>query len=361
VRDAFENTTHQQTDQPQGLSMTLQMRSTTLAVLLAGLTAGTAAAETVLTFNWAIPPTHLMRTEIFEPWAAKVAEVTNGEVKVEFTTTSMGPPPRQLEIVRDGVVDLAWSVHGYTPERFPHAGVSELPFITTTGEATSVAYWRAYQKFFADKNEHAGVKLIGLYTHSPGTVMTREKVLDSIDDFNGLLLRSGGGLQDKVSAALGAAVVSSPAPTTYELLANGVVEATLMTPDGYTSFNLKDHINTQLLVPGGLFNTSFYVMINEDSYNRIPEAARAAFDSVTGEYLSAMGGRGFDTVSATALEAMKADGRTVTEADGALLAEMQARTQFLAEEWKALVKDKYGMDGQEVIDFIRAETAAYGK
>jgi TRAP-type C4-dicarboxylate transport system substrate-binding protein len=155
--------------------------------------------------------------------------------------------------------------------------------------------------------------------------------------------------------------VSSPAPTTYELLANGVVEATLMTPDGYTSFNLKDHINTQLLVPGGLFNSSFYVMINEDSYNRIPESARAAFDSVTGEYLSAMGGRGFDTVSATALEAMKADGRSVTEADAALVAEMQARTQFLADEWKALIKEKHGIDGQAVIDFMRAEAAANAK
>lgn len=341
--------------------MTTQLRTTALAALLAGLTGTTAAAETVLTFNWFIPPTHLMRTEIFDPWAAKVAEVTNGEVKIEFTTTSMGPPPRQFDIVQDGVVDMAWSVHGYTPDRFPHAGVSELPFMTTTGEATSVAYWRTYQKFFADKGEHKGVKLIGLYVHSPGTVMARDKVLDSIDDFNGLLLRSGGGLQDKVSAALGAAVVSSPAPTTYELLANGVVEATLMTPDGYTSFNLKDHINTQLLVPGGLFNSSFYVMINEDSYNRIPESARAAFDSVTGEFLSAMGGRGFDTVSATALEAMKADGRSVAEADAALVAEMQARTQFLADEWKALVKEKHGIDGQEVIDFMRAEAAAYAK
>ncbi|MFN3937868.1 MAG: TRAP transporter substrate-binding protein [Gemmobacter sp.] len=340
--------------------MTKHLRRTGLAAVLATtLSAAPVAAEVALTFNWFIPPTHLMRTEIFDPWAAKVAEVTNGEVRIEFTTTSMGPPPRQFDIVQDGVVDMAWSVHGYTPERFPHAGVSELPFITTTGEATSVAYWRAYQKFFADKGEHAGVKLIGLYVHSPGTVMARDKVLDNIGAFNGLLLRSGGGLQDRVSAALGAAVVSSPAPTTYELLANGVVEATLMTPDGYLSFNLKDHINTQLLVPGGLFNSSFYVMINEDSYNRIPESVRAAFDSVTGEYLSAMGGRGFDTVSEAGLAAMKADGRTVIEASPELLAEMEARLAFLADEWKALVAEKYGIDGQEVIDFIKAEAAAY--
>lgn len=333
-------------------------RSLALA-LAATAIAGTAQAQTVFTFNWAIPPTHLMRTEIFEPWAKRVEEVTDGKVKIEFTTTSLGPMPRQVEIVMDGVVDLAWSVHGYTPERFPHAGVSELPFLTTTGEAASVAYWRAYEKFFAEKGEHEGYRLIGLYIHSPGTVMARDRVLDSIEAFNGLLLRSGGGTQDRVAAALGAAVVSSPAPTTYELLSNGVVEATLMTPDGYTSFNLSDFINVQLLVPGGLFNSSFYVLMNEESYARIPEDVREAFDSVTGEYLSAMGGRGFDTVSETALEKMRADGGTIIEADGAFLEAIRERILFLQEEWVQMIGARYGIDGNEVIAFMLAEQEAY--
>lgn len=335
----------------------LLQRLTAAAALMA--LSATAQAQTVLTFNWAIPPTHLMRTEIFEPWAARVAEVTDGEVQVQFTTTSLGPMPRQVELVMDGVVDLAWSVHGYTPERFPHAGVSELPFLTTTGEAASVAYWRAYQEFFAEHNEHQGYKLIGLYVHSPGTVMARERVLDSIESFQGLLLRSGGGLQDRVSAALGAAVVSSPAPTTYELMSTGVVEATLMTPDGYTSFNLSDFVNVQLLVPGGLFNSSFYVLLNEDSYARIPEEHRAAFDSVTGEYLSAMGGRGFDTVSATGLEAMREAGGTIIEADEAMVAEIRERIGFLQDEWVAMIGERYGIDGNEVIAFMQEQQAAY--
>lgn len=331
-----------------------------LAVAVTAMAAaGAAQAQTVLTFNWAIPPTHLMRTHIFEPWAERVAEVTNGELVVEFTTTSLGPMPRQVEIVMDGVVDLAWSVHGYTPERFPHAPVSELPFLTLTGEAASVAYWRAYQKFFADKGEHEGYRLLAVYVHSPGTVMSRNTMLDSIEAFNGLLLRSGGGTQDRVSAALGAAVVSSPAPTTYELLSNGVVEATLMTPDGYTSFNLSDFINVQLLVDGGLFNSSFYVLMNEDSYAALPEHLREAFDSVTGEYLSAMGGRGFDVVSAEALEVMRANGGTIIEADEAMLAAMRERIEFLQEEWIEMIGRVYGVDGNEVIAFMLAEQEAY--
>jgi len=336
-------------------------RSTTFAAALAlGAAFGAAPvqAQTVLTFNWWVPPTHLMRTEIMGPWAEKVAEVTDGKVKIEFTTTSLGPPPRQQDLVLDGVVDIALGVHGYTPDRFPFSQVMELPGMTVTGEASAVAYWRAYNKYFKDFPGHKGVKVLATYVHSPGLLMSRDKEVRTIEDFNGLLLRSGGGVQDRVASALGAAVVSSPAPTTYELMSNGVVEATWMTTDGYTSFNLRDFVKTQTDFPGGLFNSSFFVVMSEDAYNRIPADVRAAFDEVTGEYLSAMGGRGFDTVSASALEVMKADGATLIEADEATMAAMRERLAFLEEEWIKSIAE-HGIDGREVIDFIRAEAAAY--
>lgn len=327
------------------------------AAMALGALGGAAQAETVLTFNWWVPPTHLMRTEIMGPWAEEVAQATNGAVRIEFTATSMGPPPRQMELVQDGVVDLALGVHGYTPDRFVNSGVMELPFMNTTGEAASGAYWRAYEKYFAATGEHAGVRVLAHYVHSPGTVMSRDKPLGSLADFDGLLVRSGGGVQDRVTSALGASVVSSPAPTTYELMANGVVDATLMTPDGYTSFNLSDHVKVQLLVPGGLFNSSFFVVMNEDAYNRIPEEHRAAFDALTGEYLSRMGGRGFDTVSNAGLAKMEADGGTIITADEAMVAEIKARVSFLEDEWKAAVQARHGLDGAEIIDFLRAEMA----
>jgi TRAP-type C4-dicarboxylate transport system substrate-binding protein len=337
--------------------MTIPIRRGITAAAVLFALSGAAQAETVLTFNWWVPPTHLTRTEIMNPWAEAVSEATNGEVRIEFTATSLAPPPRQPELVAEGVVDLVMGVHGYTPDRFVNAGVMELPFMTTTGEHASIAYWRAYQEYFAATGEHDGARVLAHFVHSPGTVMAREAVLDSVAAFSGLVMRGGGGTQDRVLEAMGAAVVSSPAPTTYELLANGVVDATLMTPDGYISFNLADHVRTQLLVPGGLFNSSFFVLMNEDAYARIPEEHRAAFDALTGEYLSALGGRGFDTVSAAGLEQMIADGRTVITADDALVADMQARTAFLAEEWIARANSERGLNGQEVIDFLRAQMA----
>ncbi len=338
------------------------MRRTSISglavALTAALSAGAAAAETVLTFNWWVPPTHLFRTDVFGPWAEKVAEVTNGEVRIEFTATALVPPPRQIEAIEDGVIDLALSVHGYNTDRFTFPGVMEMPFMAISGEAASVAYWRAYERYFAPLGEHDGVRLLSVFVHSPGGVMTRNRELRRLADFEGMLTRSGGGGQDRVNAALGAAVVSSPAPTTYELLANGVVDATFMTPDSYLTFNLKDLVSVYLDVPGGLFNSSFYVMMNEDAYARIPEAVRPAFDSVTGEYLAALAGGAFDRVGAKGMAAMREGGATVIEPDAAFMAELEERLAPFAADWVARIAQK-GLDGNEVIAFIKAEQAAY--
>jgi TRAP-type C4-dicarboxylate transport system substrate-binding protein len=326
--------------------------------LTASLAAGAASAETVLTFNWWVPPTHLFRTDVFGPWAEKVAEVTNGEVRIEFTATAVVPPPRQIEAIEDGVIDIALSVHGYNADRFSFPGVMEMPFMATSGEAASVAYWRAYETYFAGLGEHDGVKLLATFVHSPGGVMTRNRELRSIADFQGLLVRSGGGLQDRVNEALGSAVVSSPAPTTYELLSNGVVDATFMTPDSFLSFNLKDLVSVYLGVPGGLFNSSFYVMMNQDAYERIPEAVRPAFDSVTGEFLAALAGGAFDRIGAKGMEAMRAAGTTIIEPDAAFMAELEARLAPFADAWVEQIAAK-GLDGREIIAFLKGEMAAH--
>jgi TRAP-type C4-dicarboxylate transport system substrate-binding protein len=38
-----------------------------------------------------------------------------------------GTPPELVQQARDGVVDLVWTVNGYTPGQFPRTEVFELP------------------------------------------------------------------------------------------------------------------------------------------------------------------------------------------------------------------------------------------
>ena len=50
-----------------------------------------------------------------------------------------GAPPQLVDQVRDGVVDLIWTVAGYTPGRFPRLEVFDLPFMAASSLATSQA------------------------------------------------------------------------------------------------------------------------------------------------------------------------------------------------------------------------------
>jgi TRAP-type C4-dicarboxylate transport system substrate-binding protein len=334
-------------------------RAVALAMAVAGTLRPAAAQTTELRFNWWIPPTHMQRTLIADLWAKAVAEATQGRVKITFTTTSLGPPPRQFDLVKDGIADIAVAAHGYNPDRFILAPGVELPFVGNSAEATSVALWRAYEKFFAAKNEFAGVKVLGLYAHGPGGVWTREKVIRSMDDFKGLKIRSGGGAQDEAVKLLGAVAVTSPAPTSYEILSKGVADATLFDYNGVPAFKLEKIVKSFLEIPGGLYVASFYYVINEAKWAALAKADQEAIMQVSGEALAKLAGKAWDKVDADAAAQLPGFGITVTKADGKLLADMQAALKPLEDKYVATVKEKRGLDGAEIMKFIRDTTASY--
>ena len=125
-----------------------------------------ASAKTTLRLsNW-IPPKHPIAADMIFPWAKKVEKASNGRIKVNILKKALGKPPAAFDLAKDGIADISWGVHGYTPGRFAVTQLVELPFLGDDAEALSVAYWRVHQKYLAAANEHSGVKLLGLMTWS---------------------------------------------------------------------------------------------------------------------------------------------------------------------------------------------------
>lgn len=330
------------------------------AVALALLALGAvpeAGAQTVLRYNWWIPPNHLTRVKIMDVWAKQVETVTEGRVRIEFTTTSLGAPPRQFDLVKDGVVDMAMGVHGYTPDRFVLPTVAELPFMSDSAEALSVALWRTHQKVFAEKNEYQGVKLLGIMAHGPGSIWSTKAPIRSVADIKGLKVRAGGGLQNEIIARLGAVVVSAPAPQAFEILSRGVADATLFTNDAVGSFGLGKILKYNTRVPGGLFNSTFFVIVNEAKFNTIAPQDRAAIERVSGEAFARLGGNGWDSTDREVMATLKDS--QVIEADGAFLAEIRDSLKELESKWSAEAKAKRGVDGAAALQFMRSQISGY--
>ncbi len=78
------------------------------------LCAGHAAAQTTLTLSSWVPPSHTLTTTQAE-WCAMLEQKVPGKVKCNVLPRAVSAPPGTLDAVRNGLADISFTVHGYTP------------------------------------------------------------------------------------------------------------------------------------------------------------------------------------------------------------------------------------------------------
>lgn len=325
------------------------------AGLIAATTLSSAVtAQTVLRFsNW-LPPTHPITTEILKPWAANIEKATEGRVEIQFIP-ALGKPPAHFDLVRNGVADMALSVHAYTADRFPSAYGMTLPGYADDAESAAVAYWRVHQKYFAKLNEFKGVHLAGLYTHGPGHIFTRpDKPVKKLDDVKGMRLRATGGVVQDISDRLGIVPQFSSASEAYELLSRGVVDGVMFNSDSVISFRLLPLLKNAYRIPGGLYRDTHYVIVNENAYNELSERDRKAFDAASGEAFARLAGKAWDKVDAQAWDKMREAGYTITVASKADVARIKAESDVLKDAWVEKMA-KLGVDGEAALAMFQRE------
>ncbi len=76
-----------------------------LALGLLGATNASAQPRTLRIGNW-LPSHHLIPRGIIEPWARAIEKETNGELKFEVMTSSLGSPPQYFDLLLDAAVDV---------------------------------------------------------------------------------------------------------------------------------------------------------------------------------------------------------------------------------------------------------------
>ena len=322
--------------------------------------AASAQAQTVLTASSWVPPTHILSVAQKE-WCDLLEKNTTGKMKCNILPRGVSAAPGTYDAVKNGLADISFTVHGYTPGRFVMTQMAEFPFLGNTSEPISVAFNKVAMKNPQFVGEHQGVKVISFFTHGPGVVFNTKKSIAKVDDLQGLKFRIGGGMVNEISKTLGMNVTLKPAPDSYELLSGGVMDGTLFPAESTESFRIDKIIKHATFFPGGLYNTSFVFMMNQAKYDNLTAEEKKAVDAISGEVAARIYGRGWDRVDRRAVALMQANNVQIVKADTAFVADVKAKTSGLEAKWVADAQGKGLPNAAKVLAEFRAEIAKQEK
>ena len=325
-----------------------------LAFLPVAIFAGNTFAQTVLTVSSWLPPTHTA-SKAQKEWCDLLEKNTSGKMKCNMLPRGVSPAPGTYDAIKNGLADISYTVHGYTPGRFVYTQMGEFPFLGNSAESISVAFSKVTSKYPQFAAENTGVKVLTFFTHGPGIVFNTKRPITKAADLDGLKFRIGGGMVNEISKTLGMNATLKPAPDSYELLAGGVMDGTLFPAESTESFRIDKIIKHATTFPGGLYNTSFVFLMNQARYDKLSAEEKKAIDAISGETAARIFGRGWDKVDTRAFALMQANGVQVTKADAKFVAEVKSKTSALENKWVKEAEAKGLKNAAKVLAEFRAE------
>jgi TRAP-type transport system periplasmic protein len=295
-----------------------------LGLLAAAGAAGVARAETIeLKLSHFVPPNHTYHKWAVA-WADKLAQESGGRLKVTIYPDGqlVGPPNRQLDAARNGIVDIAFSLHGVTPGRYPMTELGNLPFTwpsAGSGSApTSVRLTELAPTYLTA--EHQGLHILFMAVANP-VVFNCKAPIKTIDEFKGLKIRYAGVQNKYLLDALGAASLLIPPPQSEDALAKGIVDCAMFPFEASVSYDLPSAAK-YATVPG-VATATFAMVMNPAKYDSLPPDLKALIDKTTGAAAAAEFGKQWEAAETSGREEVQKRGVQILTLPDADLAKMK--------------------------------------
>jgi TRAP-type C4-dicarboxylate transport system substrate-binding protein len=338
--------------------------SIAVAAACAVLSAPAAAQQINLKLHHLLPAVAPAHTKMLAPWAQDVEKASGGKVKIELypAMTLGGKPPELINQVRDGVVDIVWTVNGYTPNLFPRSEVFELPFIhTNNATATNLAM---RDMFLSGEiaEDFKDVKVMFLHVHAGQGIQMAEKEVRKPDDLKGLKMRIPTRTGAWIIEALGAAPAAMPVPALPQALQKRVVDGALIPWEIIPPLKLQEVTKVQVEGPNKerFGTTTFQVSMNKNSWAKLPPDVQKAFEANNGEARWRAVGKVWTDSEAGGIALAKKAGNKHIQLTEAELNLFRQKLEPVVQRWVDEVKTK-GIDGNALVKRARALIAKYSK
>lgn len=210
---------------------------------------------------------------IWEVWAKRVKERTEGRVDIKFFYASaLGQMKDQYDLLLKGIADIIFLPLSTNLGIFPLSQIMELPYVVPDMKKGTMVFNELYKTGCLDK-EFANVKILWLYTADPYAIYSKFKI-ETLKDIKGKQIRTYG-IMGTTMEAWGATPVWIPMPDIYTALERGTVDGIYFTFS--VGVGSKLHEVAKYVFDPKAHVPALGMLMNKNCWNNLPIDVKKVF------------------------------------------------------------------------------------
>jgi TRAP-type mannitol/chloroaromatic compound transport system substrate-binding protein len=220
--------------------------------------------------------------EHFAYTANLITEASGGQLVCRPNPAgAIAPTTEELDAVNAGTIDYARTATAYWAGIWPAAS----HFTFTVAGLTpmeQMAWWVSGggKELAEEMVQDYNVKIFCGQFRTPEVFLHTTKPLESVDDIDGLKIRTAGD-DGTIFSRMGAAVTMLPGGEVYEALQRGVIDAAQLTgPAGNWDLALQEVADYVYLSPVRQPAETVHYIVNEDKWNALPDSLKALVNEI---------------------------------------------------------------------------------
>jgi TRAP-type C4-dicarboxylate transport system substrate-binding protein len=332
------------------VTISITRRTFALTGACAVITSRSASAQTAeLKVSHFLPPNHTIQKALVM-WSDDLEKQSAGRLKLRIYPAGQlgGGPNRQFDAARNGVVDMAFSLHGATPGRYSMTELASLPFAAPSAGNKSTVTSRRLSELAPEylAKEHEGLRILWMAV-TPPLMFHSKTPIRTIADFKGKRIRYAGVQFKNIIDSLGAVPLLVPPQETQDGLAKGIIDAATFPYEGAASFDIAT-VAKYTLEPG-VSSATFALVMNPAKYASLPDDLKALIDKTAGPEAATGYGAMWDQAENEGKASMLSKGAQVTVLANDQLEQMKT---ILRPQRDAAVADveSQGKPGRKFLD-----------
>ncbi|MGI9523408.1 MAG: TRAP transporter substrate-binding protein [Hyphomicrobiaceae bacterium] len=324
---------------------------------------GVANAQVKLRMMTFVPPVANPAKTFLAPWADKVEKASGGKIKIEryWAMALGGKAPQLLDQIRDGVVDIGWTLPGFTPGRFPQIEPFELPFVHRDALSTTLALQDFYDKYLTSTFKDYKVLLI--HVHDGFFFQTKFPV-KGVADIKGRKIRAASRAGVWLLNELGAKGIGMPLPRIPQALSKGVIEGVTLPYEIAPAVKTPDLVSHFATLSGEqprLGTNVFTFLMNKAKYDGLTDELKKVIDDHSGRNIARWAGENWRAVEEPGKKAVMARKKNkITVISTSETEKMKAAADAVYARWFQEAQ-KANLDGPSMLKDAKTMIAEHAK